>query len=102
MGKGIRAYEVGYGKPPQEHQWPSGTSGNLNGRPRKPKEEKECPTMPASTLGQLILKDANKPLKLRSGEGETEMTSNHPRSPPNDYCRRRFHQAGTSSFSCSK
>jgi hypothetical protein len=28
-------YEVGYGKPPMEHRWRKGTSGNPRGRPRK-------------------------------------------------------------------
>ncbi len=27
-------YDVGYGKPPKEHQFPKGTSGNLEGRPK--------------------------------------------------------------------
>src|SRR5438094_9837788 len=28
--------DVGYGKPPKQHQWKPGQSGNPRGRPRKP------------------------------------------------------------------
>jgi len=34
-----RAYDVGYGRPPQEHQFKPGRSGNLKGRPRGAKNE---------------------------------------------------------------
>lgn len=27
-------YRVGHKKPPREHQWPKGTSGNIHGKPR--------------------------------------------------------------------
>ncbi len=32
-------YDVGYGKPPKEHQFPKGTSGNLAGAPSKRKRK---------------------------------------------------------------
>lgn len=34
-----KPYEVGYGKPPKEHQFPKGKSGNPGGRPPKRKPE---------------------------------------------------------------
>jgi hypothetical protein len=34
-GKPPGDYEVGYGKPPKHTQWPKGTSGNRDGRPKK-------------------------------------------------------------------
>ena len=33
-------YEVGFGKPPKEHQYPKGTSGNSRGRPKGAKNLK--------------------------------------------------------------
>lgn len=30
------SYDVGYGKPPREHRFPKGTSGNAGGRPSRP------------------------------------------------------------------
>ena len=30
-------YDIGYGKPPKEHRFPKGTSGNPRGRPKKRK-----------------------------------------------------------------
>ncbi len=32
-------YDVGYGKPPKQHQFPKGTSGNLKGPPTKRKRK---------------------------------------------------------------
>jgi hypothetical protein len=37
-GSGSADYEIGYGRPPVEHQFKPGKSGNRNGRPRKDKE----------------------------------------------------------------
>jgi hypothetical protein len=31
------SYQVGYKKPPPQHRFPKGRSGNPNGRPKKPK-----------------------------------------------------------------
>jgi hypothetical protein len=33
-------YEIGYGKPPKEHQFPPGQSGNKKGRPKEAKSLK--------------------------------------------------------------
>lgn len=68
-------YDVGKGKPPREHRFQRGTSGNPNGRPRKSPGEKESPVLSPTTPDQLILQDARKQLKLRTGEGETSMSS---------------------------
>ncbi|MDP9412852.1 MAG: DUF5681 domain-containing protein [Pseudomonadota bacterium] len=37
--KNKQAKPVGYGSPPEEHQWKPGQSGNPYGRPRKKEEE---------------------------------------------------------------
>ena len=40
-GQGSGDYTVGYGRPPAEHQFKPGQSGNRNGRPRKDKGQQE-------------------------------------------------------------
>lgn len=39
--KGSGDYEIGHGKPPKQHQFLKGKSGNPNGRPRRKKERPE-------------------------------------------------------------
>jgi Family of unknown function (DUF5681) len=46
-------YEVGYGKPPKNSQFPKGTSGNPTGRPKK-----------ARDLGATLLREANSPITI--------------------------------------
>jgi hypothetical protein len=56
-------YDVGYGKPPKEHQFPEKTSGNLKGRPKSGKL--------GSTDVSTVL---NEPVKVKSGGKEREMS----------------------------
>ena len=54
--------EVGYGKPPKEHQFPKGKSGNVSGRPKSKK--------PGSTDISGLL---NEPVKVKAGDRVREM-----------------------------
>ena len=60
-------YEIGYGRPPREHQFGKGQKVNRNGRPkgaknRKPKSEK--------TLASLVIKEAERKIAAQEN-GET-------------------------------
>ena len=55
-------YEVGYGKPPKEHQFQPGRSGNIGGRPKLKKSD--------STDVSDVL---NKPVKVTTGGKVREM-----------------------------
>ncbi len=54
--------EVGYGKPPKEHQFPKGTSGNLRGRPKSKKSG-------LTDISGLL----NEPVKVKAGGKVREM-----------------------------
>ena len=56
-------YDVGYGKPPKEHQFPKETSGNPKGRPKSGKS--------GSTDISALL---NEPIKVKSGGKERDMS----------------------------
>ena len=52
-------YEVGFGKPPKEHQFSKGTSGNLKGRPKG-----------AKSLKTDLLEELGEKMKIREGDRE--------------------------------
>ncbi len=54
--------EVGYGKPPKEHQFPKGRSGNLRGRPKSKKSG-------LTDISGLL----NEPVKVKAGGKVREM-----------------------------
>ncbi len=56
-------YDVGYGKPPKEHQFPKETSGNPKGRPKSGKSG-------SSDISALL----NEPVKVKSGGKERDMS----------------------------
>ena len=66
---------VGYGRPPVEHQFKKGVSGNPRGRPRKPKSPKrEDPlSFGAQPANQYLIEEAYRPVVVREGERTIEL-----------------------------
>ena len=50
----MASYKVGYGKPPIEHRWIKGESGNPSGRKRERKLEKSSAEMLQDILSQKV------------------------------------------------
>ena len=60
--------EVGYGKPPVEHRFPKGQSGNPTGHPRGSKSKSRTQYDPGhEPTSQLILEEAYRPVSIREG-----------------------------------
>jgi hypothetical protein len=70
------AYEVGYGKPPPEHRFRKGQSGNPKGRPKRARTN--VPTGQAIDFGsqpanQMLLEEAYRSVTIREGEKVIEL-----------------------------
>lgn len=69
----VPAYEVGYGKPPAQHRFQKGTSGNPGGRPRRSRN-KPKPFNPAhQPTDGLILEEAYRLVTIREGDKLIEL-----------------------------
>lgn len=65
---------VGYGRPPVEHRFQKGVSGNPNGRPRGSRNKQSKPLNPADLpTSRMILEEAYRPVMIREGERTIEL-----------------------------
>mgnify|MGYP000881550391 CR=1 FL=1 len=65
----------GYGKPPPEHRFKKGKSGNPKGRPRKVKKTPEPPKFRDGILGSLLEQEAFRTLQLHENGKPVEITA---------------------------
>ena len=67
-------YEVGYGKPPIEHRFTKGQSGNPNGRPKGSKNQPKITTGNGMRAAEEFLRhEAYRPVMIREGERVVEL-----------------------------
>lgn len=70
-------YEVGYAKPPAEHRFRKGHSGNPKGRPKKPKNDKIKPSLDfgKQPANQMLIEEAYRKVTVREGDKVVELTA---------------------------
>ena len=68
---GPRDYEVGYGKPPKEHRFKKGQSGNPRGRPKDAKFSRPAPH--EEGLKDIVLEEAYRLITVRDGDRTVAM-----------------------------
>ena len=75
-GRGSASYDVGYGKPPAQHRFQKGKSGNPGGRPRQSKNKVpksdtlDFGTQPAN---RMLLEEAYRTVTIREGDRVIEL-----------------------------
>lgn len=71
-GKQVLDYQVGYAKPPAEHRFKKGQSGNPKGRPRRSRPA-PAKRQGVSYADHLILEEAYRPVTIREGDTTIEL-----------------------------
>lgn len=66
-------YDVGYGKPPSQHRFQKGKSGNPGGRPRGAKNRPKPYDPATKPTDSLILEEAYRPVTIREGDRVIEL-----------------------------
>ena len=69
---GDDGYKVGKGRPPKEHQFAKGTSGNQKGRPRKKKDEPLIRSL--NPFVDAVLLETERLVPVREGGKDSEIT----------------------------
>ncbi len=67
------SYPVGYGKPPVEHRFRKGKSGNPNGRPKRSKNRSPSLKPRDQPTDALVLEEAYRPVTIREGHKVVEL-----------------------------
>lgn len=66
-------YAVGYCRPPAEHRFRKGQSGNIRGSARVAPTAALVPRLPADTLHEMVLAEANRMVRVRVGRRQVEI-----------------------------
>jgi hypothetical protein len=73
MGDESGKFEVGYRKPPSEHRFRKGQSGNPNGRPKGSKNKPRAFNPSQQPTDSLVLEEAYRMVTIREGEKVIEL-----------------------------
>jgi hypothetical protein len=71
--KKVTGYVVGYGKPPLEHRFKKGQSGNPKGRPKGKANQKPLLRSSDRPTQDMLLDEAYRPVLVREGENVIEL-----------------------------